>query len=446
MCGIWGIVNQEEEAFDYQSFCTLGCANDRRGGDSCGVFIDGKVEYGIDKRSHFEDFFWKSELLNNTKTAKIALGHDRKASVGGISLEKAHPIIIYESVPVAEGEEPREEVKFVLVHNGTIHNYEDLAKKYIPDIDIKGMSDSQVLARLLYYSGFDFLAEYNGGAAFIAVDYRGEKPEVILWKGESKQSSYFTTVEEERPLFVNTDNGRLVVSSIASYLAIVDGECYQIPGNEVLKYADGQLWIVKKIDRSKAQQKPEYKYNDNTYAYRGTATTYTEHEYLHGIDYNNTYKIGQAIADGFVRVTSFGKVLRKNETPTATEKAHQIWFFNGIPLVNARAFVFLCKALKRTKMTAEQFTSMYQNFIRYFSYNRCYFAEGKCFEANEPFSRIPYTGYYQLLSNANADYYEIGVKTNINRITTVHDGFEFLNKEPEFDYKTIWKRFIQSMP
>ena len=107
----------------------------------------------------FEDFFWDSELLNNVTTAKIALGHDRKASVGGITLEKAHPIIIEEDVPVAEGEEPRKEIKFVMVHNGTIYDYEALAKKYIPDIDVKGMSDSQVIARILYYAGFDFTDE-----------------------------------------------------------------------------------------------------------------------------------------------------------------------------------------------------------------------------------------------------------------------------------------------
>lgn len=446
MCGIWGIVNQKEDVFDYQSFCTLGCANDRRGGDSCGVFIDGKVEYGIDKKSHFEDFFWDSDLLNNTERATIALGHDRKASVGGISLEKAHPIIIYEPVKVAEGEEPREEVKFVLVHNGTIHNYEALAKKYIPDIDIKGMSDSQVLARLLYYSGFEFLAEYNGGAAFIAVDYRGDKPEILLWKGESKKSSYYTQIEEERPLYVNTDNGRLVVSSIPSYLAIVDRTCYNVPANEVLKYEKGKLWIVKKIDRSKAQQNPVYEYSANDYHGTYTAANGVSHEYLHGVDYNNTYKIGQTIADGYVRMTSFGKVLKKNESVSATEKSHQVWFFNGIALINAKSFMFLCKALKRTRMNAEEFTRIYQNFIRYFSYDKCYFAEGKCYQAVEPFKRALYTGYYQLLTNAAAEYYADGVKTNVVRTTTVHDGFAVFEKEPEFDYKAIWKEFIQSMP
>lgn len=446
MCGIWGIVNQKEDIFDYQSFCTLGCANDRRGGDSCGVFIDGKVEYGIGAKAKFEDFFWSSELLNSVDTAIIALGHDRKASVGGISLEKAHPIIITEPVKVAEGEEPREEIKFVMVHNGTIYNYEELAKKYIPDIDVKNMSDSQVLARLIYYSGYDCLAEYNGGAAFIAVDYRKPTPEVILWHGESKNTSYSVKSEEERPLFCNMQNGRLVVSSIASYLAIVDGTCYDVPTNKVLKYSKNTLWIIKKIDRSNAQQTKKYE-ADTNYNYHGNTNTHTvkTHDYLRVIDFNNTYKINTLPADGFIRMTAFGKILGKNEGCSATEHPSELWFFNGIPLTSPRAFVFICKAMKRTKLSVDSFTNMYQNFVRYFSYDPCYPEKGMMYEATHPFERKLFTGYHQALTNANAEYYNEGVKTEAVRITTINDGFDVLKKEYNYDYKTIWKEFIQSM-
>ena len=39
MCGIAGIINKTPREFDYSTFCTLGIANDARGGDSCGVFM-----------------------------------------------------------------------------------------------------------------------------------------------------------------------------------------------------------------------------------------------------------------------------------------------------------------------------------------------------------------------------------------------------------------------
>ena len=47
MCGIYGIINKDPETLDYATFCCLGLANDLRGGDSCGIFFDGKTEYGI---------------------------------------------------------------------------------------------------------------------------------------------------------------------------------------------------------------------------------------------------------------------------------------------------------------------------------------------------------------------------------------------------------------
>ena len=41
MCGLFGLVGKHSRSFDYSTFCTLGIANDSRGGDSCGIFIDG---------------------------------------------------------------------------------------------------------------------------------------------------------------------------------------------------------------------------------------------------------------------------------------------------------------------------------------------------------------------------------------------------------------------
>lgn len=447
MCGIWAIINQKDEPFDYQTFCTLGCANDRRGGDSCGVFIDGNVEYGIGTKALFENFFWSSELLNTVENARIALGHDRKASVGGISLEKAHPIVVTETIEI-EGKEPKEEVKFVLIHNGTIYNYEELAKKYIPDIDIKGMSDSQVIARLLYYSGYDWLAEYNGGAAFVAVDYRKDEPEIFIWRGESKKFSTATEMEEERPLFCNVDNGRLVVSSIASYLAICDGTCYTVPANEVLTYKDNSLWVVKKIDRSAAQQNKKYEYGTygtqtTTGAYRGTISAVSR--YLRTFDMSNTYKIGDENADGYVRMTQFGKVLTKYDTVGTGEDQVMVWFFNGIPLKEKKAYNFVYKAWKRSKLDLNQFMETYKNFIRYFSADQLYFDGAVMYKAIEPWKRQLYTGYQQMLTTAQCNSFLNGTRQYQNKVTTIRESFEVFKNVPQFDYKTIWKEFIQSM-
>ena len=47
MCGIFGIINTKKTKLDKKCFNVLGINNDSRGGDSCGIFIDGEVEYGV---------------------------------------------------------------------------------------------------------------------------------------------------------------------------------------------------------------------------------------------------------------------------------------------------------------------------------------------------------------------------------------------------------------
>ena len=163
MCGIFGMISRKTKPFNKRAFCTMGVRNDSRGGDSCGVFIDGLVEYGVDKQKTFISFFRDSKILDTTTECKVALGHCRKASVGKVSLETAQPVVLYNEQGF---------IDYVLIHNGTVYNYQELAKKYIPDVDITGLTDSQVMARLFYYMGYDCLDEYNGGAVFVIHDYR----------------------------------------------------------------------------------------------------------------------------------------------------------------------------------------------------------------------------------------------------------------------------------
>ena len=195
MCGIAGILNLKPKKLDYATFTSMGILNDERGGDACGIFIDGDVDYGtaVDDR-HFRDYFTKSTVLKEARDKKvnIALVHCRKASVGGVAPEKAQPVVLKD----AKGN-----VRFVMIHNGTVHNYEALAKKYIPDVKIDGLTDSQVLARIFYYKGYECLSEYNGGAAFVTVDYRQPTPLVLMWRGASKKTDVSKEVTEERPLW-----------------------------------------------------------------------------------------------------------------------------------------------------------------------------------------------------------------------------------------------------
>ena len=244
MCGIFGIINKKDSEFDSVTFNLLGFHNDSRGGDSCGVFIDGKVEYGTDKLKLYQNFYSKSELLKQTKSCRIALGHCRKASVGGVSPEKAQPVVIYDS-------EDKEKINFVLIHNGTIKNYSELAKEYIPEIDTKNMTDSQIIANIIYKCGTDVFGEYTGAGVFVFVDYRSGNPEVYVFKGESKEYYSSQTTSEERPLCFVADDDKFIFSSLPTFLRPLQPNLtvYDIPTNKLMHIENCKLFTVKEFDR-----------------------------------------------------------------------------------------------------------------------------------------------------------------------------------------------------
>lgn len=248
MCGIFGQINSKYDVFDYREFCTLGVINDVRGGDSVGIFIDGKYEYGIDKTKHFNDFMCSSKLLDKTEKCKIAFGHCRKTSVGTTSLETAQPVIITKN----------KKVEYVLMHNGTIYNIESLANKYIPKIDIKGMSDSQVMAHIFYAGHYEALEEYNGSAVFAIIDYRKSTtdPLILFFKGESKKYESSDKTEEERPFYFTSKDGVLFFSSIDTILDPIfkDGDVFTIDSNTLCEYKNNDVYIYEKHDRSKCCQ------------------------------------------------------------------------------------------------------------------------------------------------------------------------------------------------
>lgn len=388
-CGIFGIINKVEVPFDYTTFSVLGINNDSRGGDSCGVYIDGQVEYGVDKEKLFEDFMYNSVLVQTTETCKIALGHCRKASVGKVALETAQPVCIYNS---------ENKIEFVLLHNGTIHNYEELAEKYIPNIDIKGMTDSQVMARIFYYKGFDALAEYNGGAVFVIVDYRKGEPRTYLWKGASPKTAYQKTLEEERPLYISKDKDELVFSSIAKYIPALRpyNELKTIPCNCLLGYKDGVLYKLKDYDRSSCQQSKKCavttysndSWNDNWYS-QSTSIDQLHYRYL----------LNHKPINGKFWISRYGTVF-KNKPSYGADPA-EICFFEGIPIVSEEAYNLIVEYWKKSDLEASDFVAIFENIIRYMSYDQVYLDEtNHCVKATSPTTWINYDGEHQFIGQS----------------------------------------------
>jgi predicted glutamine amidotransferase len=343
MCGIFGMVSRKTKPFNKRAFCTMGARNDSRGGDSCGVFIDGLVEYGVDKQKLFINFFRESLLLDTVTECKVALGHCRKASVGAVSVETAQPVVLYNE---------KNQIDYVLIHNGTIYNYKELAAKYIPDIDITGLTDSQVMARIFYHAGYDALDEYNGGAVFVIHDYRIDK--TLVFKGASKRSTYAKTVEEERPLFYCWHNGRFVFSSIFEtlYSFYYEETVYYFPENKLMVVRGDKLKLVKEYKRLNAyQSKPV----ETVSTYYGSGTMWDPNYYkpktinpefqnfrlsYDGLHYTDDKKVP---LHGVFLVSSYGYVYKQKKAKETW--LYEVGFFRGRMLKHPDAFKLIETAM-----------------------------------------------------------------------------------------------------
>lgn len=419
MCGIYGIINNGQKPFRRDIFTALGIINDRRGGDSCGVFIDDKVEYGIGKRALFEDFFWDCDLLNEIETCEVALGHDRKASVGGVTVEKAHPIL-------HKNEEGKTD--FVLVHNGTIHNYEALAKEYIPNFNCTGLSDSQVLTLILYYKGFDVLEKYNGGAAFVAVDYRKGFPETYMFKGASKL--YYSGEEQvERPLYFSYSTEGLIFSSIASMLcALVDNNVYEVKNNKLYKYVHGKLYTIRTINRSYCQQNkvytPNYNYNNsgtNTVARNLASWFYikydeTTNRYIHEKD--SKYLHGKYCISSYGRIMESGEKLNNSIV-----KVYNIFFFNGIPFRDKFSYNQVNKKFKKSHQNLDDFTKSNITLIRFYSADKMFIESHRAYISMSETGYAPFTGSTFIIGKGTLKWYDHGVYDKQTYVTDYDELF-----------------------
>ncbi|MEG1495442.1 MAG: hypothetical protein RRZ84_07775 [Romboutsia sp.] len=324
MCGLAGIVSTNKAQFNVNHFNILGTLNDERGGDSCGYFIDRKVEYGLNTKEMFRNF-----TIENIypKSASIALLHCRKASPGyAINIAQAQPITI-----MRDGE-----IKFVLMHNGTISNIKALAIKYLPNINTYSMSDSQIMAEIIYDSGYEVLNEYEGCAVFIIVDYRQNTPELLIFKGSSIFNDART--KSERPLFYMIHNDKFYFSSMYYPLYCINNKklIYDFPINQLCKVKNTKLYKVKEFDRTKLKNNISI---GTTYMYKPLADNINPYSIIYS-NISGLYLTNGVNAHGEYTTYPSGYIV-DTQYACNSISTQTLYFFNGRLLYNKECFDFL---------------------------------------------------------------------------------------------------------
>ena len=400
MCGIFGIITPKPTKFDFTTFCVLGSNNDSRGGDSCGIFIDKNYEYGVNEQKLFYNFYPNSKLLKSTTKCTVALGHCRKASVGAINADNAQPVII---------KNDNGEVEYVLIHNGTIVNYKELAAKYIPKIDITNMTDSQVMARIFYYAGYKVLGEYIGAGAFVMIDYRSESPQVFIFKGKSKINTYSTAATVERPLYCTYNNKEFIFSSTLDYLEALrpKREALTISPNLLLSLSNGELSIVEKYDRDNLTQTKSYAAPVYTNYYKspkftGNGYYYCDNNYNGNYDggfwskivdfSDDSYFIGKQKAHGVFLVDRIGNI-EEDKNEEKNRNLFKVAFWKGVLLKNISCFTYLTAFAEELECEPTELMSFFPDLVHYLS--SCPYwknSKGIWVKSDTPSSNHPYTG------------------------------------------------------
>lgn len=254
-CGLFGYIGvRGNHTFSWDKFNHLGLDNDERGGDSIGRVVGDQIEKFVSKKTKTT---YQEYVINtkNSDPSHIALGHTRKASVGEISQATAQPVVL--DLPDGSGQ-------FIMIHNGTLHNWEELATRY--GINKTGKSDSMVFAEIIMNNGYDVLLQYNGAAAIIIKDDRF--PDTLkVFKGRSK--TYGNKVEEERPLYYYQESETsMYISSREEGLYFIGGDADTVADfepNKLYTIFEGQIIEQVVYDRSDCSQNKVFAYNNNNF-------------------------------------------------------------------------------------------------------------------------------------------------------------------------------------
>lgn len=417
MCGIGGIINRSLAKFDKKSFEIIGVLNDQRGGDSSGIFIDGTFAKGLSAEALFSNH---TKQIKYPEESFISVVHCRATSPGlKTNLEQCQPVII-------QGDEGY----LVVLHNGTISNTKELASKYLPNMNVTDLSDTQIMANIFYNYGFDVLLEYKGTATFNIIDYREENPKVYFFSGDSIYNSIKEDYAVERQLYYIKQENRFIFSSLSIPLYLIDDtvEIKRFPTNKLLELVDNDLVIVKEYDRSSLKKDTsktyiicnnyrsddDYYYDDNNYyfsSHSSNSLTYDKSQ--------NLYYAGNHIAHGYISFYNSGYI------STLNSGDYSLYFWRGRIVPHVRLFKILEQYSKECN-DIQIFTALAEHVIDYCCYGPvldtkipCYVTDDFRYEdlrTDEP--------YYTLYPNQKKyvfklDFTSVSIKEVIKEIESV---------------------------
>jgi len=251
MCGLVGLIARQQGGFNYSDlevFQQMLILDTVRGRDSTGCFARFRngdvraIKHGSHPFNLFRTNEWKDFNQAVINRGTFVIGHNRKATIGQVNTDNAHPFV---------------EDHIVLVHNGTLRSQDNLTKE---DTDV----DSHAIAHAL--------AENDGDPRKVLDRIDGAF--ALIWYNSITDKLYAAR-NDERPLsMLVTDKFYALTSEpwIAGHPLERDGqkitECVNIKPNELFEFEGRNAPKVSEFHNEKPKWVNghkhflEYDYND----------------------------------------------------------------------------------------------------------------------------------------------------------------------------------------
>lgn len=185
MCGVVAIISKNKSGFfmsDKTIFLQMLISDMFRGMDSTGVFgVNAHGNLDMVKDASPASFFINKKESNSffdkfIQDYHIVVGHNRKATMGQITSENAHPFI---------------EGNICLIHNGTLTNHKKLADTTV---------DSHAICHHINEHGYKSALKNIEGAY------------TLIWYDASVKTLFFTR-NSERPLYLVETDSKIYLAS-----------------------------------------------------------------------------------------------------------------------------------------------------------------------------------------------------------------------------------------
>ncbi|MCQ9301712.1 glutamine--fructose-6-phosphate transaminase (isomerizing) [Staphylococcus hyicus] len=231
MCGIVGYIgslNAKEillrglEKLEYRGYDSAGIATR----DANGVTV-------TKAQGRIAELRKEAEKVGDGATG---IGHTRWATHGVPSYENSHP-------------HQSSSERFTLVHNGVIENYEELKQQYIPNVDLKSDTDTEVIVQLVEHFSNEGLSTEDAFTKVISL-LHGSYALGLL---DSEDEDTIYVAKNKSPLLVGIGDDFNVIASDALAMIQVTSEYKELKDQEIVLVQREHV-VIKDLDGNKIER------------------------------------------------------------------------------------------------------------------------------------------------------------------------------------------------